>query len=137
MKLYKFEGVLVIAEKHDFKDTIDNMKKLIESSLEDAKAEDIVTIDLENKTQIADYMIIASGTSSRHTSSIAEKIVAQIKDISPLDIPHIEGAGDGNWVLVDTGDIVIHLFKPETRQLYNLEKMWSAPTHEAELAIAD
>lgn len=93
----------------------------------DGKAEDLVTIDLTGKTDIADYMIIASGRSSKHTSSLAEILARDLK-IQGFDKKmSIEGTANGEWVLLDLGDIIVHIFKPEIRQLYNLEKMWSVP----------
>lgn len=76
------------------------------------------------------YMIIASGTSSRHTSSLAENLVQKVKDNDAAYV-NVEGMSEGNWVLIDIGDVVVHIFKPEVRELYNLEKMWSVPAVEA------
>ncbi|MDB2414986.1 ribosome silencing factor [Rickettsiales bacterium] len=98
----------------------------MESSLEDGKADDVVTIDLCGKADIADYMIIASGNSTRHTSSLAEKIVQKIKSDYSSDVS-VEGIAAGDWVLVDAGDIIVHIFKHDIRGLYDLEKMWSVP----------
>tara|TARA_B100001564_G_C20278657_1_gene507106 strand:+ start:143 stop:508 length:366 start_codon:yes stop_codon:yes gene_type:complete len=109
-----------------FDSVVSDLKALIESSLEDGKANDVVTIDLHGKTDVADYMIVASGTSQKHTSSLAQILIKNIKAKQAADVS-VEGAEEGNWVLVDAGDIVVHLFKPETRDLYNLEKMWDAP----------
>ncbi len=72
-------------------------------------------------------MIIASGTSSRHTSFLAESLVQKIRNVEPAGISAIEGMTEGNWVLVDTGDIIVHIFQPEYRTTYNLEKMWAVP----------
>lgn len=81
-------------------------------------------------------MIVASGTSSRHTSSIAEKLIKNINTAEPSGVSSVEGMDEGNWVLVDTGDIIVHIFKPETREMYNLEKMWDMPLpKEAELTV--
>jgi ribosome-associated protein len=106
------------------------LRGFIETSLEDGKAENVVTINLNGKTDIADYMIIASGTSSKHASFLAENLVQKIRKVEPHAISAIEGMVEGNWVLVDTGDIIVHIFKPEIREVYNLEKMWSVPLHE-------
>jgi ribosome-associated protein len=107
-------------------DTVDSLKHLIEASLDGDKAEDIVTIDLAGKSSFADYMIIASGRSARHVSTLADKLAFQLK-ANDAPILSIEGKETGEWVLVDCGDIIIHLFKPEIREIYQLEKMWSAP----------
>ena len=102
----------------------DKVKDLIVSILDEGKGEDIVTLDLEGKTSIADYMIIASGTSSRHVSTLAHRVVQALKDAELYNIPP-EGGEAADWVVVDAGDVVVHLFKPEVRDVYNLEKMWS------------
>ncbi|TCR67182.1 ribosome silencing factor [Bosea sp. BK604] len=93
--------------------------------LEDMKAEDITVIDLVGKTSLADAMIIASGRVNRHVASIADSLVEAIKG-SGLPSPKVEGVPACDWVLIDTGDLIIHVFRPEVRQFYNLEKMWGA-----------
>jgi ribosome-associated protein len=100
------------------------VKHLIEALLDDNKAEDIVTLDLEGKTSIADYMIIATGLSGRHVHTLADKVAAFLKEAELYHIPP-EGTESCDWVVVDAGDIVVHLFREEVRELYNLEKMWS------------
>ena len=93
------------------------------TSLENDKAEDIVQIDLRGRSSIGDYMIIASGRSSRQVSAISEKLVDNIKQ----DLGHsskVEGKASGDWVLIDTGDVIVHVFRPEVREFYQLEKMW-------------
>lgn len=97
---------------------------LIESALEDGKAENIVDIDLAGKTTIADRMVIASGTSPRHVAALADRVVKQMKDAGHR-VLGVEGLAQGDWVLVDLGDVIVHLFRSEVRELYNLEKMWS------------
>jgi len=97
---------------------------LIEASLDDDKAEQVVRIDLKGKTQIADYMLVASGRSSRHVAAIAEHIVEKLK-ASGHGRPKIEGLQTCDWVLVDAGDVIVHVFRPEVRDFYNLEKMWA------------
>ena len=92
-------------------------------SLEKFKAQDIVKIDLSGKTSIADFMLIASGTSSRQIRAMAEHTVTMIKKNIKASV-NIEGLNQGDWVLIDSGDIIIHLFRPEVREFYNLEKMW-------------
>lgn len=92
------------------------------ASLEDAKAEDIVSIDLHGKTTIADVMIIATGRSNVHVGAMAERVSKAFKEAGLS--ARIEGLPNCDWVLVDGGDVIIHLFRPEVRQFYNLEKMW-------------
>ncbi|ACB96502.1 ribosome silencing factor [Beijerinckia indica] len=93
------------------------------TSLEDSKAEDIVAIDLHGKTTIADAMIIASGRSNTHVGAIADHLLKVLKDLGRV-APKIEGLQSCDWVLVDAGDVIVHVFRPEVRQFYNLEKMW-------------
>lgn len=100
------------------------MLDLIETSLDDDKAEQVVRIDLKGKTEIADYMLVASGRSSRHVAAIAEHIVEKLK-ASGHGRPKIEGLQTCDWVLVDAGDVIVHVFRPEVREFYNLEKMWA------------
>jgi len=98
---------------------------LILTSLEDDKAEDIVAIDLAGKSEMADHMIIASGRSSRQVSSMAEHVVDKLK--SEMNrLCRVEGKDAGDWVLIDCGDAVLHLFRPEVREFYQLEKLWAA-----------
>lgn len=93
------------------------------ASLNDDKAEEIVQIDLRGKSSIGDYMVICSGRSSRQVSAIAEKLVDRLKaDLGRFS--KIEGKETGDWVLIDTGDIIVHVFRPEVREFYQLEKMW-------------
>lgn len=94
-------------------------------SLEDAIAEEIVTIDLAGKTSMGDFMVIASGRSHRHVGAIADQLMRKLKEVRHSRA-HVEGLESCDWVLVDTGDIIVHLFRPEVREFYNLEKMWSA-----------
>ncbi len=94
--------------------------------LEDGKAEDIVAIDMTGKSAIADYMVVATGRSQRQLAALAEHLRAQLK-LGGRRLPQPEGLGQGDWVLLDVGDIIVHLFRPEVRGEYNLEKMWSQP----------
>ena len=103
---------------------ISKLKKLIEKTLNGNKAQEIVSINLKNKSYIADYMIIASGTSSRHLQSLSEILVSELKKIG-LDNCRIEGKDSNDWKLVDAYDVIVHIFHPEKREFYNLEKMWS------------
>ncbi len=99
---------------------------MIEKSLEESKALEIVTINLKGKTDIADYMMVASGTSSRHVNSIAAKLLEELRHNGVKGIEP-EGTETGEWVLVDAIDVIVHIFKPETRGKYELEKMWQIP----------
>ena len=101
-----------------------DIKKNIEKVLYDNKAQNIITIDLKNKTYIADYMIVASGTSSRHLQSLSEILVTELKKIG-LNNCNIEGRESNDWKLVDAIDIIVHIFHPEKRDFYDIEKMWS------------
>ncbi len=92
-------------------------------SLDDDQAQDVVSIPLEGKSSIADHMIVASGRSSRQVTAIAQKLAERIKH-SGLAKPRIEGLPAADWVVVDAGDVVVHLFRPEVRGFYNLERMW-------------
>ena len=100
------------------------IKKNIEKILDDNKAQNITTINLKNKSYIADYMIIASGTSSRHLQALSEILVTELKKIG-LGGCRIEGRESSDWKLVDAIDIIVHIFHPEKRDFYDLEKMWS------------
>ena len=101
-----------------------DIKKNIEKILDNNKAANITSIDLKNKSYIADYMIIASGTSSRHLQALSEILVVELKKIG-LEKCRIEGRESNDWKLVDTNDIIVHIFHPEKREFYDLEKMWS------------
>ena len=105
---------------------ISKIKNEIEIILDNNKAKNIVSIDLKKKSYIADYMIIASGTSSRHLQSLAENLVSELKKIGVYNC-RIEGKNSNDWKLVDAIDIIIHIFHPEKREFYDLEKMWSEP----------
>ena len=105
-------------------DKISNLKALILKTLDTNKALDIVSIDLKNKSSIADYMIIASGTSSRHIQALSEQVVDKIK-LSGIKNCKVEGTESSDWKLIDGIDIIIHIFNPEKRKFYELEKMWS------------
>ncbi len=95
------------------------------SSLDDSKAEDVVTIDLEGKTLIGDFMVIASGRSERHVGAIADNLMKRLKEAGVRAIS-VEGMPKCDWVLIDAGEVIVHLFQPEVREFYNLEKMWQA-----------
>ena len=103
---------------------IAEIKNSIEKILDNNKARNITCIDLKNKSYIADYMVIASGTSSRHLQSLSEILVAQLKKIG-INNCRIEGKDSSDWKLVDAHDVIVHIFHPEKREFYDLEKMWS------------
>lgn len=101
------------------------LKALVEKSLDDDKAQAVTVIDLAGKSTIADHMVIASGTSRRQVSAMADHLMERIKAAGALS-PVIDGEEQGDWVLIDAGDVIVHLFRPEVREFYNLEKMWGA-----------
>ena len=105
-------------------DKISNLKNKILKILDNNKALDIVTIDLEGKSSIADYMIVASGTSSRHIQALSEQVYEEIKNSGIINCK-IEGKDSNDWKLVDGIDLIVHIFNPEKRKFYELEKMWS------------
>jgi ribosome-associated protein len=95
--------------------------------LDDAKADDVVTIELTGKSSVADYMVIASGRSDRHVGAIADQVQRRLKEIKYSQV-RVEGQPQNDWVLIDVGDLIVHVFRPEVREFYNLEKMWMADT---------
>ena len=103
---------------------VENSLQRVLSSLDDSKAEDVVTIDLRGRSPLADYMVIASGGSQRHVSALADHLLYAMKDCNKGQT-RVEGLSECDWVLIDLGDIIVHLFRPETREFYNLEKMWN------------
>jgi len=105
-------------------DNILNLKKIILNTLDSNKALDIVSIDLENKSSMADYMIIASGTSSRHIQALSEQVLEQFKKNGIINCK-IEGKDSNDWKLIDGIDLIVHIFNPEKRKFYELEKLWS------------
>ena len=108
----------------------DEMKELVISTLDDLKAVEVRVLDVQEMTSVTDIMIIASGTSSRHVKSIADNVVEAAKKngVRPLGI---EGDQASEWILVDLGDVVVHIMKPDTRDFYNLEKLWSFKEHDS------
>ncbi|WP_454684053.1 ribosome silencing factor [Ancylobacter moscoviensis] len=102
----------------------EGMLALVLARLEDDKAEDIVSIELRGKTTIADYMVVASGRSQRHVGAIAEHLVEALKEQGVKGI-RVEGMPACDWVLIDASDVIVHVFQPEVRGFYNIEKMWS------------
>ncbi len=101
------------------------------ASLEDSKAENIVSIDIQGKSTLGDYMVVASGRSHRHVSAVADHLIKALKDAG-LGNARVEGLASADWVLIDAGDVIVHVFRPEVRDFYNLEKMWQAPDLEEE-----
>ncbi|WP_407704283.1 ribosome silencing factor [Thermohalobaculum xanthum] len=96
---------------------------LIVSSLDQDSAEEIVTIDLGGKSSIADHMVVCSGRSSRHVAAVAEKLIERLKSEAGV-IARVEGKEAADWVLIDAGDVIVHVFRPEVRSFYQIEKMW-------------
>jgi len=105
-------------------DKISDLKSVVIDTLDLNKAQDIVTIDLKDKSSMADYMIIASGTSSRHIQSLSEQVLEKLKD-NGIKNSKIEGKDSNEWKLVDGIDLIVHIFHPEKRKFYELEKIWS------------
>ncbi|MBB3946367.1 ribosome-associated protein [Rhizobium skierniewicense] len=101
------------------------------ASVEDSKAEDIVYLNIAGKSALADYMVVVSGRSNRHVSAICEHLMSDMKD-EGFGPSRIEGLENGDWVVIDAGDVIIHVFRPEVRAFYNIEKMWAAPDIEEE-----
>lgn len=101
-----------------------DLLKLVVATLDEAKAEDIVTIDLDGKSSMGDYMVVATGRTDRHVGAIADQLSRKLKD-EGYGAPRVEGEKQCDWVLIDTGSIIVHLFRPEVREFYNLEKLWS------------
>lgn len=105
----------------------EQLKALIEKSLDDDKADEIVTFDLVGKSSLTDYMIIATGKSARQVTAMAEHLREKMADLGKK--PHVEGLPQGDWVLLDAGDVVVHLFRPEVRAFYQLERLWTPENH--------
>ncbi len=110
------------------------LKKFIEKTLNQNKAKNIISINLKGKSSIADYMIIASGNSSRHIQSLSEIIVKKLGE-NNLGKYNVEGKTSADWKLIDTIDIIVHIFHPEKRKFYDLEKMWYDPTDKKEISL--
>lgn len=98
--------------------------KLILSRLDDMKAEETVTIDLRGKSAFSDYMIVTTGRANRHVGAIAENVAKSLKE-NGIKSLHVEGLPNCDWVLIDSGDVIVHVFRPEVREFYNLERMWT------------
>ena len=100
------------------------------ASLEDSKAENIVSIDIQGKSSLGDYMVVASGRSHRHVAAVADNLLKALKEAGTR--ARVEGLSSADWVLIDAGDIIVHVFRPEVREFYGIEKMWQAPDLEDE-----
>ena len=106
---------------------------MILATLDDAKAEDTITIDLHGKTSIGDYMVVTCGRSNRHVGAVADRVLEDLEQAGVPDL-RVEGMPHCDWVLIDAGDVIVHIFRPEAREFYNLEKMWGSerPNREAD-----
>ena len=102
----------------------DEMLRIVLARLDDMKAEDTSTIDLRNESALADYMVVTSGRSNRHVGSVADRVLEDLRDAGLTGV-RVEGMPHCDWVLIDAGDVIVHVFRPEVRAFYNLEKMWS------------
>jgi ribosome-associated protein len=102
----------------------DKTLSMILSRLDDMKAEETVTIDLRGKSAFSDYMIVTTGRVNRHVGAIAENVAKGLKE-SGIKSPHVEGMPNCDWVLIDSGDVIVHIFRPEVREFYNLERLWT------------
>lgn len=105
--------------------------KTVLDSLEDSKAENIVPIDIQGKSSLGDYMVVASGRSNRHVAAVADHLIKALKDAG-LGNARVEGLASADWVLIDAGDVIVHIFRPEVREFYNIEKLWQTPDLEDE-----
>ena len=101
------------------------MIDVVLKSLDDAKAEQTVAIDITGKSSLSDHMVVTSGRSNRHVSAVADQVVKALRE-NGFSKPRVEGLPHADWVLVDGGDVIVHIFRPEVREFYNLEKMWAA-----------
>ena len=105
--------------------SVQSSVELILNVLDDAKAEETVSVDITGKSSLADHMIVTSGRSQRHVGAVADQIIRALRD-NGFGKPRVEGLPHCDWVLVDTGDVIVHIFRPEVREFYNIEKMWQA-----------
>jgi len=110
--------------KKSEKEISEEILEIVTKALDDGKANDVVVMDLQGKTSIANYMVIASGTSQRHVAALAEQLQAKLKNAGYKSIA--EGEEKADWVLIDAFDVIVHIFKPEVREFYSIEKMWSS-----------
>jgi len=105
--------------------SVQSAVELILNVLDDAKAEETVSVDITGKSSLADHMIVTSGRSQRHVGAVADQIIRALREHG-FGKPRVEGLPHCDWVLVDTGDVIVHIFRPEVREFYNIEKMWQA-----------
>ena len=112
-----------------------DLKTVAETSLDDDKAEDVVVLDLAGRAGFTDYMVIATGRSDRHVGAMADHLIRNLKQAGLPSVP-VEGMERCDWVLIDGGDVIVHLFKPEVRSFYNLEKLWNENSREWDEAMA-
>jgi ribosome-associated protein len=117
------------------RDSATEVLNLILSRLDDMKAEETVTIDLRGKSAFSDYMVVTTGRSNRHVGSLAENVAKGLKEAGNKKI-HIEGLPNCDWVLIDSGEVIVHVFRPEVREFYNLERLWTqSPSDEAKIEL--
>ncbi|MET0708014.1 MAG: ribosome silencing factor [Tardiphaga sp.] len=107
---------------------------LILKRLDDMKAESTVTIDLRGKSAYSDYMVVTTGRSNRHVGSVAENVAKGLKEAGNKKV-HIEGLPNCDWVLIDSGEVIVHVFRPEVREFYNLERLWTSPADDAKIEL--
>ncbi len=119
-----------VSKRPDARETLHHVL----ASLDDMKAEDIVSINLTGKTSIADMMVVASGRSNRHVGAIADDVLDKLRESGAKNL-HVEGMPHCDWVLIDAGDVIVHIFRPEVRTFYNIEKMWLADHPAAPVAV--
>ena len=112
------------AELNAAKPDADKTLSLVLSRLDDMKAEETITIDLRGKSSLTDYMIVTSGRANRHVGAIAENVMKGLSEAGIKSV-HVEGLQNSDWVLIDSGDVIVHVFRPEVREFYNLERLWT------------
>ena len=113
---------------------VDELRAVVKAALEDLKADDIVELDVRGKTSVADYIIVASGTSSRHVKSIANNVVVEAKHAGLMPLG-VEGEVEAEWVLVDLGDVIVHVMQPQVREFYDLEGLWRVTIEDRQDAL--
>ncbi len=123
-RIEELKNLIKKTAKDNIIDDTAEILKIVVDTLDEGKAEDLVVIDLQGKSSIANQMVIASGTSQRHVASLAEKVQEKLKAAGYVSMS--EGEEKADWILIDAFDVIVHIFKPEVREFYNLEKMWSA-----------
>jgi ribosome-associated protein len=111
----------------------DRLVEVVLATLDDGKAEDVSTIDLRGRSAFADHMVIATGRSQRQLAALADHLEQKLKELGLFSA--VEGLPQGDWVLIDAGDIIVHLFRPEVRSFYNLERMWGVPEPQAAAGV--